>query len=466
MGNIVENIQHISSGPLTWSKYDVVIVGSGPSGVMAARTFAEKGQAVLVLELGPVASPGAIHRDHQAPYSMAYGARGKLDTDPWTACCVGGGMQFYDAITFRYRAEDLTASRFLASDMEIDWPISISDLSEAYSEVESLLRVSGTSGHPEFQLSGRGRQLFASLEELGMQPKRIPLAIDAPGEASGCISCSACDERVCPIGAKASILSRSLFYDEGLSGSIDVRYGIFVSRVLSSREAHIDGVECFITFTADILNIPASKVILCANAIQSAAVFLRSSSIHIGQPTLFRSGLIGKGLSFKISGYSTGYVGDIPSDFDGPHAGPHATVFSDKFYSHADVPTGLGGMIYEANLPTPNENRKLLRLHYIAGEEPWSHNQIELTDSLDANGVPRLKISYTNSQNDLDRINFLAERSEDVLRSMGMINIHREPFQHGKATCSSPCSSRARSVVAVKAGRSSGGRSAIPAAPV
>jgi choline dehydrogenase-like flavoprotein len=128
----VTDIRHIAAGSSDYTKFDAVIVGSGPSGSMVARTLAEKGCHVALLEYGGLVSPGAILGASQAAYSKALTSNRPADGNPWTACCVGGGMRFYNAITFRYRQADLLASRYLTTDMEIDWPITLLDLEPYY----------------------------------------------------------------------------------------------------------------------------------------------------------------------------------------------------------------------------------------------------------------------------------------------------------------------------------------------
>ena len=51
---------------------DVVIVGSGPGGAVAARILSEKGYSVIVLESGPKQSRFASNYAHTAKYHMQY----------------------------------------------------------------------------------------------------------------------------------------------------------------------------------------------------------------------------------------------------------------------------------------------------------------------------------------------------------------------------------------------------------
>ncbi|REG58759.1 paromamine 6'-oxidase/6'''-hydroxyneomycin C oxidase/2'-deamino-2'-hydroxyparomamine 6'-oxidase [Paraburkholderia sp. BL6669N2] len=429
-------IRHIAAASCDYTTFDAVIVGSGPSGSIVARTLAEKGWRVAVLEYGGMVSPGALYGPHQAAYSKALtSSNGLPDGYPWTACCVGGGMQFYNAITLRYRQADLSASRYLTTDMEIDWPIALQDLEPHYSEIEHLLEISDANGFSAHLASPRGLMLSSAMQELGIKSRHIPLAIRPPGTSKGCIVCSACDELVCPTDAKASVLARNILDDSALPGTISVLYGCFVNRIELLNDNQAEAIECYVPLSSELIRIPVERVIVCANAIQTAALMLRSKSGHATRGIGNESGLVGRGLSFKISGYSVGHMepADYGSNALAAHWGPHATVYTDEFYEHSDVPCKFGGLIYEANFPTPDENVGLVRLHYIAGEEPWSHNRIVLDEAVDRYGIPYIRFEHRTSANDRARIGFLADRADDVLRHLGALHIERA-FAHSKGS--------------------------------
>lgn len=424
-------IKHISAYQGRFDKFDAVIVGSGPSGATVARTLAEQGKDVLILELGGLASPGEVLGAHQSIYSRAITGTGLQDGNPWTACCVGGGMQFYSAITFRYRDVDMRISRYLHSDMEMDWPITLQDLEEHYGYIESLLGMQDVSSYP---FSARGKKIAHAMASLGYRPRNMPLAIVPAGCDNGCHFCSACDSRSCTTGAKASILNRSVIDDTALPGSITVLFGCMVNSIRLSNEGHAQSAECYIPFSSEHLSIPVEKIICCGNAIQTSALLLRSTSVLAPRGIGNEHDLVGRGLSFKITGYTTGSNPAWMKE-DGlcaPHQGAPASVYTDDFYQNSDVPTGIGGLLYEVASPEPLRNIGRIRLHYLAGEEAWSHNRITLDEHQDEFGNPLIKFNYKNSDSDLARIGFMAARAEEILREAGAKTIEREPSVHNK----------------------------------
>lgn len=418
-------IQHVVTFKGRFEQFDTVIIGSGPSGSTVANTLAEQGDNVLILELGSVASPGAILTEHQSIFSRSLSGDGTRDGNPWTACCVGGGMQFYSAITFRYREPDMRASRYLQSDLQMDWPIEINDLEEHYGYIENLLNMSNDRAYPT---SARGRNIANAMSSLGYQPQKIPLAISPPGRKAGCGYCSACDSRSCPQGAKASVMNLSLLDGTYLKGNITVLYGCVVKRILLSNEGHAHALECYIPFCAEHLIIPVHKLICCGNAIQSGSLLLRSKSSLARRGIGNEHDLVGRGLSFKVSGYTVGSNPEWKNDAElgKKHPGAPATIYTDNFFQSSAAPTGLGGLLYEAASPLPENNIGCLRLHYLAGEEPWSYNRIILDDNVDGFGMPLIRFNYRNTHTDIARLDFLAARAEEILREAGASYIQRE----------------------------------------
>ena len=160
-------------------EYDVLIVGSGHSGGMAANILTKQGVNCLMLNAGPEAD-FEHNRVNKAVYDLPYRGFGKpgrlphvfqaneFNANQWVdetenpythdpanpynwvrVRLLGGRSLFWARQSFR-----LSDFEFKAGDLDgtgENWPISHDDLAPYYSRVEEIFRVSGRKeGWPEF----------------------------------------------------------------------------------------------------------------------------------------------------------------------------------------------------------------------------------------------------------------------------------------------------------------------------
>src|SRR5580693_9475095 len=169
--------------------YDVLIVGSGHSGGMAATILTKEGVECLMLNAGP--EPDFEHnRVTKAVYELpfhGFGQPGRLphvyqanefNANPYNwvrVRLVGGRSLFWARQSFR-----LSDYEFKAGDLEgtgQNWPISLAELDPYYSRVEAIFRVMGRKeGWPEFpdgnfveMQTGPDSQTIAKMAEVGKQ---------------------------------------------------------------------------------------------------------------------------------------------------------------------------------------------------------------------------------------------------------------------------------------------------------
>ena len=160
-------------------EFDVLIVGSGHSGGMAANVLTKKGISCLMLNAGPEADYVKDHSTkatHELPY-RGFNKPGRLSHviqateanaeqwvdekevpythDPakpynWVRVRLVGGRSLFWAQE-SYRLSDF---EFKAADLEgtgENWPISLAELDPYYSQVEAIFRVTGRKeGWPQF----------------------------------------------------------------------------------------------------------------------------------------------------------------------------------------------------------------------------------------------------------------------------------------------------------------------------
>ena len=158
---------------------DVLIIGSGHSGGMAAKMLTEKGINCLMLNAGPIADPvkdTEVKAAYTLPYrgfkqpgqlphvfqSNEFNANTWVDekevpytTDPdkpynWVRVRLFGGRSlFWSRASFRLSDYEFKSKSH--DGYGDDWPISLADLAPYYSRVEGIFRVQGhADGLPQY----------------------------------------------------------------------------------------------------------------------------------------------------------------------------------------------------------------------------------------------------------------------------------------------------------------------------
>ncbi|WP_284454737.1 GMC oxidoreductase [Actinomadura madurae] len=436
---------------------DVCIVGGGASGAVAAHILSRRGLRVLLLEEGGRIDGGAGLKAVEPDWETALvpGRDGTFRPlgKPWSARALGGGMRLFAGIGFRFREVDFDARGHVAADaLDPRWPIGYGDLRPGYDEIEGLFGIARADGAdpleppaapprmPPHPFSAQGAVLAEAGTALGLRPFPTPLLINSVPYRGrpACVHCGPCNEYACPVGAKADV-AETLLRTAARGGTLTIATRSKALRIGTGRFDRADHVE-WLDLRARRRHVTRARiVVLAANAVQSAALLLRSGNRWSPDGLGNRYDMVGRGLCFKVSGYANATV---PSDRvpsaqapAGPAAGPFSTVaFTDHYLDDAS-PTGLGGVLYEASPEdrAPRAGRLPLRLHYHAADQPMWRNRVRLGREPTPLGVPKLIMDYATHPVDRARLGHLADRAARLLRSAGATDVAFEPsrYQHG-----------------------------------
>jgi len=436
----------------TTHQFDACVIGSGASGSIVAHNLVNAGWDVILVEQGARVSPGVHLLDIINGFEMARArdAQGRWSSQgyPWTACALGGGTVFYGGMSFRYRTVDFDARSFTAPDaLDARWPITYDDLREHYDTIEALLGVAREAGVdpteppgapaplPPHKMSRRGTLLAQAATRLGLRPFPTPLAIHSmpyKGQPS-CRKMTCCTDYACPIGAKSDVVTRFL---DPLAPRVNfaLRTQLKAVALHQSAPCRVAYLECVDVQTHERLVIKARHFVLAANAIQSAALLLRSTSKFSPTGVGNDEDMVGRGLTFKVSEYIRGWTTRAPSspdddDMERHLRGLYSTMALTDHYIDSDCPSGLGGLICETNpwTPIPDRQAVLLRLECILADQPMARNRVRLAKKTGEFGLPGLILDYRTHPLDRSRLAYLLQQCERILREAGCQEIAREP---------------------------------------
>ena len=213
-------------------EYDVVVVGSGAGGGIAALVLAEAGASVLVVERGTWVDRDAPTMDHLTNHRLPIRGDGtsppghprvvvrggeEVVVEPADFAYqnnligVGGGTRAFGAQAWRFHPDDFrmaTTYGVPRGSALADWPIAYEDLAPYYRKVEWRLGVSGGADGdyplPPFPLSPEDRLLVDAADRLGWSTTRVPLLINTESRHGrpACVRCGRCVGFPCPVDAK------------------------------------------------------------------------------------------------------------------------------------------------------------------------------------------------------------------------------------------------------------------------
>jgi choline dehydrogenase-like flavoprotein len=211
---------------------DVLVVGSGAGGAVAATVLAEAGHDVLVLEAGPYMDRNTYPEEPLAALSALYRdggltvAQGKPAIPTPVGRAVGGTTVINSGTCFR--APDTVLAAW-ADEHGIPWA---TELEPDYAQAEEMLNVKPVD--PE-RMGRNGQLLREGAEALGVS--HGPLSRNA----GDCVQCSSCPNG-CRLDAKRAM--HVSYLPRAVAAGARVRAGVEAQRLLfdGSRAVGIEGL--------------------------------------------------------------------------------------------------------------------------------------------------------------------------------------------------------------------------------
>ncbi len=462
-----------SSHPL----YDVVIVGSGPSGAVAAKRLAEAGMSVICLEQGEYPDYSKLRhsgyefeltkqkhfaanpqrRNVPSDYPIDVSAS---DIEPLMWNGVGGSSILYAAAWHRLKPSDFRVRTL--DGVADDWPLSYDELAPFYARVENDFAVSGVGDDPAFPpgfdiplppfpLGDMERRFAGAHDRLGWHwwPGSNSIATVRHNGLLPCARRAACTWG-CFDGAKASV--DRTHWPACLKLGVKLVQSARVIRVETGPDGLATGVTYVNRETGKTHFQPGRIVIVSANGIGTPRLLLNSSSNSHPDGLGNSSGMVGKRLMMHPYGTVTGLFEEHFENWRGPYGQrAYSLEFAEtrkdtNFYRGAKWQLmGMGGPlatvgawpwgdtenVWGENFHATVQKRFGHSAYWgiMAEDLPEESNMVTLDpDRTDAEGMPAAKVRYKISQNTTDLMAFNQARATESMKEAGAYEVLTQPL--------------------------------------
>ena len=451
-------------------KHDVVIIGSGAAGGMAAWNLTKLGVNVTVLDAGQkfdrtkfwshvkpwewrdrlergLRPPQMVLDPKEQPYETPAGQTFDL-TRVWGR---GGKTNIWGRVSLRYSDVDFEGP---AKDgWEIPWPVRYADVSPYYDKVEQLIGVCGGTDDQD-SLPGSKYMLPAASPRCGerlmqkaakgigisiVSGRRAVLTKEHNGRAP-CHYCGACGKG-CDVAAFFN--SSDYLLEPALkSGKLNVVDNAVVARVLVDEKGKASGVQYFDRNTKLEHTIQAKVVVMAASCIDSTRILLNSKSARYPNGIANSNDVIGRYLTEQTRFHMYGFLPELrgaKTQNDDGIGGEHIYMprFNHRDGKKRDYLRGFGsqfwgsGAVAEASfaksLPgfgadfkegVKNRYPALVALHPYGEVLPRRDNRVTVEGTpKDRYGMPIARIEFKLSDNERKMVEEMYDTAESILHA-------------------------------------------------
>lgn len=327
--------------------YDVVIVGSGAGGGMAAYQLTKAGAKVCLLEAGgyfdpadpkyitqlknPWESPRRGASTRTRPFGDFDAAWGGWDIEgePYTAMpgtqfrwfrsrMLGGRTNHWGRISMRFGPDDFR--RGSLTGIGDDWPTSYEDYSPYYDKVDRLIGLFGTKEGIRNEPDGiflpppkpRLHELMLKKAATGIGipviPSRMAMLTKPINDSRGaCFYCAQCG-RACQAYADFSS-SSVLCIPAAKTGNLTLINNAMVREVLTDPNTGLStGVSYVNKLDLKEYSVKGKIIILAASTCETARIMLNSKSARFPRGVANDSGIIGKYLNDSTGASRSAFI--------------------------------------------------------------------------------------------------------------------------------------------------------------